>query len=355
VIAAVRPRYGVASVADADEGATGTAEGLALSPAEHRALLAEIAEEVRARRVSGDVPAELERELDEAFARHAPVGALDDGLPELLRQVEANAHVNTQVPTASNVPGGAQVKLLILRAIGWCLAWIAGQTTAFAGLTNRVLHVLAERITALEGSVGLPDPGTISRLAGAGPVAAGDAVAALAPLLASCPAGRVLVARGGDGALCRALIDAGHDAYLVEPDADAAFEAASVGLDARPGTAAAHLERLPSQSLAAVVLVGDVDVLPVANRLQLAGLAAAALIPGGLVAVLSADLVSWGSGATAVAADLAAAPPWRPATWAAVLADTGLLALPPTALPAGHLVMARASIPAQDRAGPGTP
>ena len=60
--------------------------------------------------------------------------------------------------------------LLILRAIGWCLAWLAGQTSRFAGLAARALRLLDERVTALETSVGLPDPGTVSRLAGPGPV-----------------------------------------------------------------------------------------------------------------------------------------------------------------------------------------
>jgi hypothetical protein len=149
------------------------------------------------------------------------------------------------------------------------------------------------------------------------------------------------VARGGDGALCRDLVALGHDAYLVEPDADAAFEAASLGLDARPGTSAAHLRRLPPATLAAAVLIADVDVLPVASRLDLVRLAVPALLPGGVVAVVGADPEAWGSGASAVAADLAAAPPWRAATWAAVLADAGLLALPPIALPGGHLVVGR--------------
>ena len=330
-------------MAEAEDGEAGTAAELALTPAEHRALLAEIAEDVRAKRAAGDLPVGLERELDEAFARHAPAGALDDELDQVLRRVESSAHVSSHVPTGSNVPGGAQVKLLILRAIGWCLAWLAGQTSTFAGLTARVLRILDERVTALETSVGLPDPGTVSRLAGPGPVEVDDAMGALATLLGGGPPGRVLVARGGDGALCRALIAAGHDAYLVEPDPDAAFEAASLGIDARPGTAAAHLRRLPPSSLAAAVLIGDVDVLPVAARLELVRLAALALKPGGAVAVLGADPATWGTGATAVAADLAAAPPWQSLTWAAVLADAGLLALPPVTLPGGHLVAGRSS------------
>lgn len=326
---------------DLDGGATSRAEALALSPQEHRALLSEIADEVRAKRASGQLSGDLERELDEAFARHAPAGAVDDELDHLLRRVEASAHVNTQVPTGSDLPGGAIVKTLILRAIAWCLAWLAGQTSTFAGLATRVLHILDDRVTALESSVGVPDPSTVSRLAGPGPVAAAAAGAVLGPILETCPPGRVLVVRGGDGALCRTLIDGGHDAYLVEPDADVAFEAASSGLDARPGTAASHLRRLPPGSLTAAVLMGDVDVLPVASRLELARLAVPALRPGGVIAVVGADPVTWGVGATAIAADLAATPPWKAATWAAVLADAGLLALPPVTLDGGHVVVGR--------------
>ena len=336
---------GCRPVPDVDGGATVSADVGALTPAEHRALLAEIADEVRSKRASGELPMSLERELDEAFARYAPAGALDDELDRLLRRVEASAHVNTQVPTGSNVPGGAIVKRVILRAIAWCLAWLAGQVSTFAGLTARVLHILDDRLTDLESSVGLPDPGVVSRLSGPGSVAVPDAVAALGSVLEGSPAGRVLVGRGGDGALCQALVAAGHDAYLVEPDPDAALEASSLGLDARPGAVAAHLRRLPPASLAAVVLVGDVDVLPVVGRLELARLAVPTLRPGGAVAVLAADPDTWGSGATAVAADLAAAPPWRAATWAAVLADAGLLSLPPVTLSDGHLVVGRAPGP----------
>ena len=333
-------------MSEADDGVTeGAADVLALSPDEHRALLAEIAEEVQAKRASGELPAGLDRELDEAFARHAPSGAADDEVDQLLRRVEASAHVNAHVPTGSNVPGGAQVKQLILRAIAWCLAWLAGQTSTFAGLTARVLHLLDDRLTALESTVGTPDPRTLSRLVGPGPVGADDAAAALGPVLESGPGGRVLVARGGDGALCRALIAAGHDAYLVEPDAEAAFESASLGLDARPGAPIDHLRRLPPASLGAVVLVGDVDVVPVTTRLQLARLAAAAVLPGGAVAVLGADPLSWGTGATELAADLASTPPWKAATWDAVLADAGLLALAPVAVPNGQLVVGRSTGP----------
>ena len=43
-------------------------------------LMAEIEDEVRRKRASGELPADLERELDLVFARFAPVNAID-GLP----------------------------------------------------------------------------------------------------------------------------------------------------------------------------------------------------------------------------------------------------------------------------------
>jgi SAM-dependent methyltransferase len=153
----------------------------------------------------------------------------------------------------------------------------------------------------------------------------------------------VLVARGGGGRICEALVDQGLDAYLVEPDPDASFDASAAGLDARPGHPGDHLRALPHDTLAAIVLVGDPDDATPTAKVALASAAFRALRPGGVLVVLSTDPASWGQGATAIAADLALGRPWRATTWTAVLSEIGF-AVAPTKAPKGTIVTVGRSV-----------
>ena len=57
------------------EGETQTEAGAPEDPQAYiERVMAEIAEEVRLRRASGDLPPRLERELDELFLAHSPIG-----------------------------------------------------------------------------------------------------------------------------------------------------------------------------------------------------------------------------------------------------------------------------------------
>ena len=73
-------------------------------------VMAEIAEEVRLRRASGDLPPKLERELDELFLAHAPVGSRGSDPGDALRMVDAQIFIDPVVPIESNRAGGAYVK-----------------------------------------------------------------------------------------------------------------------------------------------------------------------------------------------------------------------------------------------------
>ena len=57
-------------------------------------VMAEIEEEVRLRRSSGDLPPKLERELDELFLAHSPVAGRGGDLTEALRMVDAATFVD---------------------------------------------------------------------------------------------------------------------------------------------------------------------------------------------------------------------------------------------------------------------
>ncbi len=72
--------------------------------------MAEIEEEVRLRRASGDLPPKLERELDELFLAHSPVAGRGGDLTEALRMVDAATFVDPVVPVDSQRAAGAAVK-----------------------------------------------------------------------------------------------------------------------------------------------------------------------------------------------------------------------------------------------------
>ena len=100
-------------------------------PADPRAYLdqvmAEIAEEVRARRASGDLPPKLERELDELFLAHSPVAGRGGDLGEALRMVDAATFIDPVVPVESERAAGAAVKKGMRSLMLWYVGWVTHQ------------------------------------------------------------------------------------------------------------------------------------------------------------------------------------------------------------------------------------
>jgi len=302
-------------------------------------LAAEIAEEVRARRAAGDFPPGLERELDAMFARYAPAGTGDD-FDDVLAAAETQSFIHADVPTGSRRAPLVLVKRVLRSAMAWYVRFLAQQVTAFAGSITRAVTLLARRVDTLETVAptrvarSTPDPG------GWAPTAV-DAVAGVP--------GRVLHTESGAGAVVRALVDAGVDAYGVDPDEGAAVAAAREGLDVRVDDALAHLRRLPDASLGAVVLSGCIDELALGEVLAIAGRAAAAVAAGGTVVVLSAGPRAWAGATDPVAADLSPGRPLHAETWAHVLTTAGLAierTLPlPAAAPPERLTPLPADVP----------
>ena len=180
-------------------------------------VMAEIEEEVRLRRASGDLPPKLERELDELFLAHSPVAGRGGDLTDALRMVDATTFIDPVVPVDSNRAAGAFVKKGMRKLSLWYVGWVAHQISQFASAVSRTLHIVDGRLKDVERQVEVqrvPSPGVVEFDEAHSPEAwwvtnAVDAVAT-AP-------GRILHAACGDGWLVRLIGASGGDAYGVDP------------------------------------------------------------------------------------------------------------------------------------------
>ena len=301
-------------------GATGTTGG-DLSPIDHDRLRAEIDEEVRRRRESGDLPADFERELDLAFARFAPVHAIGDDFDQVLERAEQSTFVDVLAPTASAQPLVGHVKRFIRKAIVWEVRYVAQQVSGFSAAITRAVRLLGRRVDALERLS--PAPARLRSEAVA--VGRGLDVARWEATVVEAvrgATGRVLHAECGDGALVSRLVEAGADAYGVDP----VEQSPPAGVEVRADEALAHLQALPDAALGGLVLSGCVDRLALGVLVELAALAAAKVAPGGSVVVVSADPRGWERDHSPVEVDLAGGRPLRPETWCHLLESRGLAA-----------------------------
>ena len=116
-------------------------------------VMAEIAEEVRLRRASGDLPPKLERELDELFLAHSPVAGRGGDLGDALRMVDASAFIDPVVPVESERAAGMFVKKSMRTALLWYMGWVTHQVSQSASAVSRALHIVDERLQELERRV----------------------------------------------------------------------------------------------------------------------------------------------------------------------------------------------------------
>jgi hypothetical protein len=287
-------------------------------------VMAEIDAEVRRRRASGDLPAGLERELDELFLEFSPVGLQGKArLRETLALVDGSAYVDTAVPTASEKALGGVVKRTIRKALGWYIGFIVHQIVKFAWSVSRMFHVLVDHVEDLEAAVeaqrtptlppsALPrvDPGTQWW----SPVA----VAAMKGVR-----GRVLHAECGSGGLLDALLAAGVDAYGVDPTESDVETGAERGLDVRTEGVLEHLAVVADEALAGLVLSGSIQWLDPGQRQRLIDLASSRLALDGVLVVQSATPEAWARDSSHVLADLAPGRPLHPETWVHLLTERG--------------------------------
>ena len=117
-----RGRAGAGGTADAAPEGADTDEGASLAT-----VMAEIDQEVRRRRASGDLPARVERELDALFLQYSPVAGRGGCLADALHMVDAAAYIDPVVPVGSEKSGGAVVKKGVRRSACGTWAYITHQ------------------------------------------------------------------------------------------------------------------------------------------------------------------------------------------------------------------------------------
>ena len=309
------------SAAEADAG---SADGAADRIRYLDEVMAEIDAEVRRRRASGDLPAGLERELDELFLEFSPVGLQGRArLRETLSLVDSSAYVDIAVPTASNKAVGHYVKSAIRKGLGWYLQFIVAQIVKFAWSVSRMLHVVVDHIEELEATVETHRSPDLP--IGLVPPAAAGATwwAPAATEAMSGVADRVVVGDCGDGSLVEALLAAGVDAYGVDPSDLALEPALERGLDVRAEQILGHLDIVSGEALGGAVLTGSVQWLRPVERDRLVDLVATRVVVGGVVVLHSATPEAWAATASPVVADLAPGRPLHAETWAHLLAGRG--------------------------------
>jgi hypothetical protein len=297
------------------------------APVDFSNLLAEIQQEVERRRAVGDVPPDFERQLDRTFASLTPPEATDDDFDGLLARLEAAALIDTWPPTVSTRPGVAQIKRSIARATGFYIRHIASQVSSQTRLLVKALRLLSDRVDRIDQNA----PGRRTDLwldiqrdssTTHSSVPPGNWREVVIGVLQGRD-GRVLHAEAGDGRLVSELIEAGFDAYGVEPVEETALLASDRAPDIRADDAVSHLRILPVQSLGGLIVSGCVERLPIGALMDLVELAASRLLPGGALVVISTHPAAWARGVSPVCADLAAGHPLHPETWLALLRLAG--------------------------------
>lgn len=303
---------------------TDTEESVPQDPAAYVAqVMAEIDEDVRLRRASGDLPPKLERELDELFLAHSPVAGRGGDLTDALRMVDAATFIDPVVPVDSQRAAGAFIKKSLRTLFLWYVGWVTHQISQFASAVSRTLHIVDGRLKELERKV------EVQRVRGAGVVefpGVHDADAWwVAPTLAAVApiGGRILHSACGDGWLVRAINGAGGDAYGVDPRVTLAEQGTLSGCDLRGEGLAQHLGSVAPAGLGALVLSGTVDGMAGGERDQLLALVATTLAPGGVLVIHSMTSSRWEQADAPADADLSPGKPLRAETWRHLLVQSG--------------------------------
>lgn len=286
----------------------------------HRILI-EIDEEVRAKRSSGELSAEFERELDLAFARLAPPGAVGGDFDQLLERAEAQAYFDLIAPNESVRPGVPHVKRVVQKTIRWYLRYVVEQVTSFAQTMTKLIRQLNDRVTVVEQLAAPEDELLALQSRTDSPTPWNGRIVELMRGVE----GRVLHARCGTGHLVKALQTAGVDAFGVDVAAEliAIGTAGASGLDLRPDDEREHLRSLPASALGGLVLTGSVDTLPRGAQVELVDLAALVLQQGGKLALIVSNPQVWDRTRTRIEADLAPGRPMHVETWTHLLEERG--------------------------------
>src|SRR3984957_8240983 len=216
--------------------------------------MAEVDDDVRRRRASGELPLARERELDDLFVAHSPASGRSATLRQALEGVDRAMYVDPVVPVDSNHRAGGAIKKGMRSASLWYVGGLAHPLNQFASPTSRSLHLIEQRLVALEGGDGVqraPRAEVVEF-----PELHGDEAWWVVPALdAVGPApGRILHAACGDGWLVRRLGGAGRDAYGLDSRPGRAAPGAGAAGDLRTDEVAVHLRAVAPGALGAVIL-----------------------------------------------------------------------------------------------------
>ncbi len=283
----------------------------------------DIDDEVRRRRASGDLPPNLERELDQLFLAHSPLGGRGAALRDMLRLVDASVFIDPVVPVESRRPGGTTVKRGLRSMSLWYLRYVTHQVSEFATAVSRALHVLDAQVTDLRRKVdamAIP-PAVAVDVAWAHNPGAWWVDVVTETLSGS--RGRVMHGACGNGWLVAVLAARGVDAYGVDPRAFARGPDIDP-LDLRIEDVTAHIGAVASGSLHAIVLSGVVEGSGYVERRRLLEGAVRCIAPDGVLFVHSLTPTAWDDEDAPVEADMSGARPYRPRTWLRVMEDLGL-------------------------------
>jgi hypothetical protein len=284
-------------------------------------VIAEIYDAVAQRRASGELPADLEAELDAEFANYAPSAVTGDSLSGVLSQADKAVTIDVDAPTAGKFPAG-QVKKGVRKLTFWYMQYLANQVSSFGSATVRALRMLDRRVSIVEQSTPGASRAVASALEAMDPVPVPAPTAEVIADQLRGAKGRVLHAECGEGDLVRHLAQAGFDVYGVEPRRRLLAPALREGLEIRPDGATDHLTSIAPGALSALVLSG-LDTKPTGAQVHLADLAARAIESGGCLVVLGSQPEAWSAAVPVVIADLAPGRPLHAETWASVLEGKG--------------------------------
>ncbi len=143
--------------------------------------------------------------------------------------------------------------------------------------------------------------------------------------LAKAP-GRMLHAACGDGWLVRRIVDAGVDAYGVDPRTPIVDIAELDALDLRSETVPDHLRAVAAAGLGGIVLSGTVEGMAGGERSELLRAVGTRLAPEGTLVIHSVGRPTWEAADAPYEADLAPGRPLRAASWCHLLEEHGYTA-----------------------------
>ncbi|MBI2169533.1 MAG: hypothetical protein HYU28_08550 [Actinobacteria bacterium] len=285
------------------------------------AVVEEIQAEARRRRESGEYPAAFERELDALFEDLVPERLREHDFEAVLDRAERASLIDLHAPVDDERRAYAQVKRGVQKLILWYMDYVVRQLATFAASTTRAVRLLGNRVEAIDErqtalARRLPEVGDVGDLLPRDHHTV-ESWSDGAVALLSGVSGRILHAEAGDGGVVKRLLDAGADAYGVDP------EAAEDSLELRAQGALEHLGVVGEGALGGLLLSGITDRAPTEAKIRLAQVAGEVLAPGGRVVLLGNDPEHWAERVPAALADLAPGRPFHADTWRLLLERSG--------------------------------